>query len=597
MNMGGAERAMAEERVQRKLAAILAADVVGYSRLMEADEETTLRTLKSHREIIDRLIGRHEGRVFSTAGDSVVAEFRSAVEAVRSAIAIQEELKARNEPLSDATKMMFRIGVNLGDIMVEGDNLYGDGINVAARIEGLCAPGEVYVSGSVHGQVEGKLSLGFEDMGEQSVKNIAKPIRVYRVRTTATEKIDQDAFGDPLPLPDKPSIAVLPFENMSDDPKQEYFADGISEDIITVLSKISGLFVISRHSSFVYKEKLVSVKQVGQELGVRYVLEGSVRKAGNRLRITAQLIDSATDHHLWAEHYDRDLEDIFAVQDEVARKVADALEVALTRGESNRLGQAPTDNIEAYEVYLRARRTPWPPTRHNIRSALSAYERVIEMDPKFAGGYAGKSLMHSMAVLFRHSDDPEGDSRTALELARRAVEFDKNFARSHSALGHAHLASGQHEEAIAASRQAIELQPGDADSHADHARCLMWAGLGDEACDEVQIALRLDPQYVEGPYFNIYGRAAFFAGRYQEAIDAYERNFARGGPSYIGNLAIWAAACGLAGHLEKARELVQEMVREHPGVSVANIQDVRLGPSDSELERLREGLRKAGLPE
>ncbi|MCZ6590743.1 MAG: adenylate/guanylate cyclase domain-containing protein, partial [Alphaproteobacteria bacterium] len=246
-----------------------------------------------------------------------------------------------------------------------------------------------------------------------------------------------------MALPDKPSIAVLAFENMSGDPEQEYFADGIAEDIITVLSKISGLFVIARHSSFVYKEKLVSVKQIGQELGVRYVLEGSVRKAGNRLRITAQLIDSGTDHHLWAEHYDRDLEDIFAIQDEVARKVADALEVALTRGESNRLGQAPTDNIEAYEVYLRARRTPWPPTRHNIRSALSAYERVIEMDPKFAGGYAGKSLMHSMAVIFRHSDNPEDDSRTALELARRAVELDKNFARSYSALGHAHSASGQ----------------------------------------------------------------------------------------------------------------------------------------------------------
>ncbi len=309
---------MVEERVQRRLAAILAADVVGYSRLMEADEEGTLRTLKSHREIIDGLIARHEGRVFSTAGDSVVAEFRSAVEAVRSAIAIQEELKARNAQLSNEGKMMFRIGVNLGDIMVEGDNLYGDGVNVAARLEGLCAPGEVYVSGIVHGQVEGKLSLGFEDKGEQAVKNIAKPVRVYRIRTSAGDNTDQDAIEDSLLLPNKPSIAVLPFENMSGDPEQEYFSDGITEDIITELSKISGLFVIARHSSFVYKEKSVSVKQVGRDLGVRYVLEGSVRKAGNRLRITAQLIDSGTDNHLWAERYDRDLTDIFAVQDEVA---------------------------------------------------------------------------------------------------------------------------------------------------------------------------------------------------------------------------------------------------------------------------------------
>ncbi|MEE8528550.1 MAG: adenylate/guanylate cyclase domain-containing protein, partial [Gammaproteobacteria bacterium] len=419
---------MAEQRVQRRLAAILAADVVGYSRLMEVDEETTLRTLKSHREIIDGLIARHDGRIFSTAGDSVVAEFRSAVEAVRSAISIQEELKPHNQQLSDESKMMFRIGVNLGDIMVEGDNLYGDGVNVAARLEGLCAPGEVYVSGTVHDHVEGKLEVGFEDMGAQAVKNITKPVQVYRVSISASDNIGQVATGDALPLPDKPSIAVLAFENMSGDPEQEYFADGISEDIITVLSKISGIFVIARHSSFVYKDKLVSVKQVGRNLGVRYVLEGSVRKAGNRLRITAQLIDSETDHHLWAEHYDRELEDVFAVQDEVARKVADALEVALTRGESKLLAQAPTDNIEAYDVYLRARNTPWPMTRHNIRAARIAYERVIEIDPAFAGGYAGKSMMHATAVLWGYSDDREGDTATAFEMARRAVELDQDFA-------------------------------------------------------------------------------------------------------------------------------------------------------------------------
>ncbi len=587
---------MVEERVQRRLAAILAADVAGYSRLMETDEETTLRTLKSHRDIIDRLIARHEGRVFSTAGDSVVAEFRSAVEAVRAAIAIQEELKARNEQLSDEGKMMFRIGVNLGDIMVEGDNLYGDGVNVAARLEGLCAPGEVYVSSSIHGQVEGKLSLGFEDKGEQTVKNIAKPIRVYRVRTSTRENIGQDATGGSLPLPDKPSIAVLAFKNMSGDPEQEYFADGIAEDIITLLSKISGLFVIARHSSFVYKEKLVSVKQVGQELGVRYVLEGSVRKAGNRLRITAQLIDSGLDHHLWAERYDRELEDIFAIQDEVARKVTEALEVALTRGESKRLAQAPIENLEAYDAYLRARRRLWPPTRYNIRAARTAYERVIEIDPTFAGGYAGKSMMHSMAVSLGYSDDREGDTATAFEMARQAVELDQTFARSHSALGFAYSASGQHEEAIAAARQAVELQPGDADSHAFYGRCLRQAGFGDEAYIEAQTALRLDPQFIEGPYLNQLGRAAFLAERYQEAMDAFERNSALGGPSHIGQMVVWAGACSLAGNLEKARKLVQEMVREQPDLCLEKIPDVRGGISDLELEHLRVGLRKAGLP-
>ncbi len=292
---------MAEQHVQRKLTTILAADVAGYSRLMEADEETTLHTLKNHREIIDRLVARHDGRVFNTAGDSVVAEFRSAVEAVRAAIAIQEELKARNQQLSDQAKMVFRIGVNLGDIMVEGDNLYGDGVNVAARIEGLCAPGEVYVSGSVHGQVEGKLGVAFEDKGEQSVKNIAKPVRVYRVRTGTSDNIDQVATGDPLPLLDKPSIAVLPFVNMSGDPEQEYFSDGITEDLITDLSKISGLFVASRNAVFRYKGEAVVPKQVSRDLEVRYLLEGSVRKVGDRVRITAQLIDPPTGYHLCDE--------------------------------------------------------------------------------------------------------------------------------------------------------------------------------------------------------------------------------------------------------------------------------------------------------
>ncbi|MCZ6860977.1 MAG: hypothetical protein O7I42_12015, partial [Alphaproteobacteria bacterium] len=317
----------------------------------------------------------------------------------------------------------------------------------------------------------------------------------------------------------------------------------------------------------------------------------------NRLRITAQLIDSGTDHHLWAEHYDRDLEDIFAIQDEVARKVTEALEVALTRGESNRLAQAPTDNMEAYDVYLRTRSIQWPPTRQNIRAARTMYERVIGIDPSFAGGYAGKSMMHSMAVLFGHSDDLESDRRTALELGQRAVELDQTFARSHSALGHAHSASRQHDEAVAASRRAVELQPGDADSHADYARCLMWAGLADEACDEIQFALRLDPQYLEGPFLNILGRASFMVERYEDAVDAYERNAARGGPSFIGNLVIWAAACGLAGHLENARELVKDALREQPGLSLANIKGVLLGLSDSELEKLGEGLRKAGLGE
>ncbi len=563
---------------------------------MGADEEATLRTLKGHREIIDGLIVRHDGRVFGTAGDSVMAEFCSAVEAVRAAIAIQEEIKARNAQISD-TGMTFRIGVNLGDVMVEGDNLYGDGVNVAARIEGLCTPGEVYVSGIVQGQVEGKLSLDFEDEGEHEVKNISKPVRVYRVRTETSVKGGSVGSVEPFALPDKPSIAILPFQNMSGDPEQEYFSDGITEDIITELSKLSGLFVIARNSSFVYKGKPVSVKQVGGDLGVRYVLEGSVRKAGNRLRITAQLIDAPTDHHVWVERYDRDLEDVFAVQDEVARQVAEALEVALTPRESGRHAQPPTTNMEAYEFYLRARKITWPPTRLNILSARAGNERVIEMDPTFAGGYAGRSMSYSMAVLWGYSEDPEADTREALALARRAVELGQDFARAHSALGFAYSASGKYPEAITAAKCAIELQPGDADSHAYYARCLIWAGQGDEACDELEIALRLDPQYVDGPYLNMFGRAAFSAGRYQDAAAAYDRNNKQGGPSFIGQMLVWCAACGLTGRKRQAGDLVQEILRENPELRLGNIEKVRFNVVDEELDKVREGLHLAGFPE
>ena len=583
--------------VQRRLAAILAADVAGYSRLMGEDEEGTLATLTAHlKELIEPCIAEHRGRVVKTTGDGLLAEFASVVDSVRCAVAFQEGMAERNADTSEDQRIEFRIGVNLGDVIVQDDDVFGDGVNVAARLEGLADPGCVYVSGSVHEQVVNKLEVNFDDLGPQRVKNTGEPVRAFRIRPDTMAAPEPAPAGSP-PLPDKPSIAVLPFENMSADPEQEYFSDGISEDIITELSKISGLFVIARHSAFTYKGKSVTLKQVGRELGVRYVLEGSVRKAGARLRITSQLIDTTTDHHLWAERYDRDIEDVFAVQDEVARTVAEALEVALMPGESERLAQAPTDNLEAYDAYLRARMRPWPPTRLNVRSARNAFERVIEMDPAFAGGHAGKSLAHSLGALYGHSDERDRDAAISMESAQRAVELDQDFARSHSALGLAFTALGRHEEAIAAARRAVELQPGDADSHAFYARCLRDAGQGEAACDEIQIALRLDPQFVEGPYLNLLGSSSFLAGRYEDAIEAYERNTARGGPIAGPTLINWAAACAMSGRLEKARELVEDILREHPNLSLSNVQDVRQGFSPLHLERLRDGLRKAGLPE
>ncbi len=588
---------MAEERVQRRLAAILVADVVGYSGLMGVDEEGTLAALTAHlTELIEPCIADYRGRVFKTTGDGFLSDFASVVDAVQCALAFQAGIIERNSGIPNDHRIEFRVGINMGDVIVQNDDMFGDGVNIAARLEGLAEPGGICISDTVYQNVRSKIELSFDDLGPQQAKNIGEPVRAFLVRPEAKSHPTPELLETP-PLPEKPSIAVLPFENMSADAEQEYFSDGITEDIITDLSKISGLFVIARHSAFTYKGLSVTLKQVGRELGVRYVLEGSVRRGGNRLRITAQLIDATTDHHLWAERFDRDIEDMFAVQDEVSQKVVEALEVALTPGETKRIARVPTTNLEAYDVYLRARRTPYPPTRHNIRSARSMYERVIEMDPNFAGGYAGKSSMHSMAVHYRQSDDRERDAAVAFEMAQKAVTLDPDFADSHAALGYAYLASGRYKEAVVAAKRAVDLRPGDAETHHYLSRCLVWAGSPDEAYEELLIAIRLDPQNVAGPYLPALGRTAFAAGRFDAAREAYERNSAQGGPSYLGNLVMWSAACVLTGNLEKAQALVQEMLQEKPDLCLGNLPDVRNYASQLELEQVSESLRKAGLPE
>ena len=348
---------MAEERVERRLAAILCADVVGYSRLMGADEEGTLAVLKSHRrELIDPLIDQHRGRIFKTTGDGMLIEFASVVDAVRCAVVVQQGMEDRNANLPDSERIRFRVGINLGDVMVDEGDMFGDGVNVAARIEALAAPGEICVSASVREQVGEKLPIRFADLGEHGVKNIARPVRVYRVEKGAEPPIGpaDDTPKVPLPLPDKPSIAVLPFQNMSGDSEQEYFADGMVEDIITGLSRIKWLFVIARNSSFVYKGKAIDIRQVGRELGVRYVLEGGVRKAGNRLRITAQLIEAETGAHLWADKFDGALEDVFDLQDQITDRVVGIVEPSLQRSEIERSRQKHPDSLGAYDLYLRA---------------------------------------------------------------------------------------------------------------------------------------------------------------------------------------------------------------------------------------------------
>ena len=589
---------VAEERVQRRLAAILAADVVGYSRLMGEDEEGTLAALTAHlAEMIEPCITEHRGRVVKTTGDGLLAEFASVVDAVRCAVTVQDGMRERNTELPENRRIEFRIGVNLGDVIVQDDDVFGDGVNVAARLEGLAEPGGVCISDMVHQSIRSKLDLSFDDLGSQRVKNIGDPVHAFLIRHDAPSRGPSTGQGDALSLPDRPSIAVLPFDNISGDPEQEYFSDGITEDIITELSKISGLFVIARHSAFTYKGQSVTLKQVGRDLGVRYVMEGSVRKAGNRLRISAQLIDATTDHHLWAERYDRDLEDIFAVQDEVARNVASALTVALKPEEGERLSRPPTENIEAYDIFLRTRSSLWPPTRENMLSARSAYRRITEIDPSFAGGHAGQSMTHSFAVMFGHSERPEEDARLALKLADAAVALDDEFAHAYAALGLGHTVTGRFDEAIVCAQRVVELQPGDADAHLYSAFPYLFAGQAEAAYEAITTALRLDPQYVNGPYLNVLGVACFCAGRYEEAIEAFKRNVDRGGPLAPPALAFRTASYSAAGHMEEAKESAQALLNFFPAFSSARFRMLHMFKNPDDTERVISALRQAGLPE
>lgn len=405
--------------VERKLAAIFSADVKGYSRLMGDNEEATICTLTAYREVIVNHVRQHRGRVIDSPGDNLLAEFASAVDAVRSAAEIQRRLKDNNAELPDHRKMEFRIGINVGDVVVEGERIYGDGVNIAARLEALAEGGGICISGTVYDQVENKLNLGYTDLGQHRLKNISRPVRVYQIKLDT--ELDPEAASYAAPsvqesvsaeepkaptLPDKPSIAVLPFVNLSHDPEQEYFSDGMTEDLITDLSKLAGLFVISRNSVFGYKGQAIKPENVSRELGVRYVLEGSVRKAGNRVRITAQLIDATSDYHLWAERYDRELQDIFELQDEVTQKIVSALAVQLTAGEQRRLRRPPTENVQAYDYFLRGRECYFYRTKEANLQARQMFEQAIQLDPQFATAYAYLGRTHLTELAFQWSQDP-----------------------------------------------------------------------------------------------------------------------------------------------------------------------------------------------
>jgi adenylate cyclase len=559
---------MTIERAKRKLSAILSADVKGYSRLMGEDEVATVRTLKEHRELMSKLIGEYRGRVVDFPGDNLLAEFSSVVDAVESAIEIQRELKAKNAQLPEKRRMEFRIGINLGDVIEEGERIYGDGVNVAARMEGLALPGGVCVSGTVYDHVEDKVAADFEYMGEQAVKNIKKPVRVYRVRME--RGVPDVPTKKEATLPDKPSIAVLPFTNMSDDPKQEYFSDGLTEQIITTISKTPKLLVIARNSTFTYKGKPVKVQQVGRELGVRYVLEGSVRRSEGRLRITAQLIDAATGNHLWAEQYDRSLKDVFALQDEITLKVITALQVKLTSGEIVRMTARGTDNLEAF---LKASEGGEYSLRMNKADNLKArqlFEEAIGLDPNYAYGYAGLGWTYTVDAMYFYSEPPKKSLEKAFVLAQKAISLDDGQESAHRLMGSVYLMTGQPDKAMVECARAIAVAPNSSLALAGMGDLLCAMGRFREAIKSVETAIRLDP-FPRQTFFQTLGHAYLFAFRTNENIEVANRdvNLFPGDPDphYLLGIALIAAGkFGEAlGALDKALSLTQNPPSLHIG--------------------------------
>ncbi len=591
---------MSTENVERKLAAILHADIKGYSRLMGADEVGTLRRLTAYREVTDALIQHHRGRIVGTAGDSILAEFASAVDAVQCAVEIQQALKPRNATLPAERRMEFRIGINVGDVIVEGPQIYGEGVNIAARLEALAEGGGICIAGTVYDQVENKLPLCYEYVGEQMVKNIAKPVRVYRVRPEAEAPAtdpEEDKGTSPLPtsalpLPDKPSLIVLPFVNLSNDPEQEYFSDGITEDITTDLSKISSLFVISRNSAFTYKGKVAKAQDISREMGVQYVLEGSVRKAGERVRISAQLIDATTDHHLWAERYDRDLTDIFELQDAIVRKIVGALAVKLTKREQESLERLPTGSIEAYDFFLRGQEYYYRSTKEANAQARQMWEAAIELDPNFAGAYAWIGLSYCLDWIAQWNPSPE-TVQQGQAAVQKAITLEDALSVAHSALGRFHLFVKQYDLAVMEGERAIALNPNDAEAYANLASTLNCVGRARDALGLVENAIRLNPRC---PAFYLYvlGHAFRLLGRTEEAIATQKRALARSPDFLVSHVAL-VVMYSESGREQEARAEAVEVLRIQPHLSLERWQQGLPFKDQGEVERVVTALRKAGL--
>jgi adenylate cyclase len=579
----------------RRLAAILAADVAGYSRLMGADEEGTLERLKTlRRELIDPKIGEHHGRIVKTTGDGALVEFASVVDAVRCAVEMQQTMAERNTGVAADTRIELRIGINLGDVIVEPDDLYGDGVNIAARVEALADPGAVFVSNTVYDHVRDRVPFVFEDLGEQQVKNITRPVRVYRVRDAAVKAPEQPA--PVLPLPDKPSIAVLPFANMSGDPEQEYFADGMVEEIITALSRLRRLFVIARNSSFTYKGQAIDVKRVGRELGVRYVLEGSVRKAGNRVRITGQLIDATTGTHLWADRFDGPLGDVFDLQDKVATSVAGVIEPALRQAEIARAQRKRPESLDAYDLYLRALPFAYTSMPEEADKALGFLERAIKLEPDLAIGHAMIAWSHEQRYI--RGGLLEEDKTTALRHARMAIAAGSDDATALAIAGLVigFLDPGDYASALDAFHRALALSPSSAVALGFSAVTRAWRGESEIAIQQAEQALRLSPF---DPMSNIRHMAIaiahFVSGRFEEAAVAANRA-AQGHPRFSPPYWMRAAALVNLGRLDEAKTMALRLLEVQPGFTIRSITEAPFANREI-LDALGDALHRVGLPE
>jgi adenylate cyclase len=625
---------MGQEGFKRKLAAIFSADAAGYSRLMADDEAATVKTIASYREIMASLIKQHRGRVVDSPGDNVLAEFSSVVDAVQSAVAVQNEIQTKNAELSENRRMEFRIGINLGDVIDEDDRIYGDGVNVAARLEALADPGGICVSKTAFDQIETKLPLGYEYLGERSVKNIPKPVGAYRVLTKPDDVgkvigkkrkekrwmtlaavivlliglgglagwylyIEQSKRVEPaslnrmaFELPDKPSIAVLPFVNKSGDPKQDYFSDGITETIITALTQIQNMFVIARHSTNTYKGKNVEIKQVAEELGVRYVLEGGVQKTEDRVRISTQLIDAITGKYLWAERWDRDLADIFALQDEITKKIITSLNVTLLKGEDARRWAHSTDNLEAYLKYLEGLKVHQRHTKENNLTGRQMLEEVIALDPNYTAAYGQLGVIHFTDAAYGWAESFDKSLKTAEELANKAISLDDSYFGGYALLGGIYSMRGDPKKAVELSKKGVALSPNSANPHAWLGVHLTDAGMAEEAIEEFKIARRLNP-FTPNWILNYSAVAYRVNGDYEKAIEILQKVIKRSPDEWLSHFEL-AACYGLLGREEEAQAAAAEVLRIRPNFTIEKLY-AHAYRDEADKEHTIEVLRKAGL--